>query len=618
VSEVLPVITGILALGIVAQVVSKRLRVPSVLFLILIGVVVGPQGFGFVTLETFGAGLSTVVGVSVAIILFDGAAHLKLDYLREAPTAILRLITVGALVMLLGTAAAVRVFLGVGWDVAFLIGALLVATGPTVITPILEVVPVPEHIAAAMEAEGVINDVSAAVLAVVIFEVVVIEGHATGVPTGFIVRLAAGIGIGIVAAAAIWAMLTQIRSAAGDAPQIARLVAIGGAVLAYGLAESVFSETGVAAAAAAGFVVGNADLPHTEEILEFGRDLTLIVLAFVFISLAALIDFGDILGLGLAGVAVVAAVTLLVRPLLVFISARGRRFTRNQRLFLSFVAPRGIIPASVATLFAIELQEAGNDVAAQTLAGTVFLVIFITVLFQGGLARQIADYLEVTPMPTIIVGGGRVGRQLAERLENRGENITIIDEDPDAVEQLRSDNYTVVEGDATVTSVLEEAGLGRARIVVAATGDDDTNLLVSQLARNKFDIETVVARVNSPDNVDAYEALDVRAIDVSSATAWTLDNEIERPELFHWMNELGDGHDVQEIEVTADDLVGKAVGDLDESIPDGCIVAVITHADDGETRVANPDDVVEPGDHVTFLGNSEAVRQAVSRFHPHD
>lgn len=615
-SEVLPVITAVLALGIAAQVLAKRLQVPSVLFLILIGVALGPEGLGFVTLETFGDGLATVVGLSVAVIIFDGAFHLRREKLERAPRAVVRLTTIGAAVMFLGTAAAVRVFLATSWSIALLVGALLIATGPTVITPILEVVNVRDHVGAALEAEGIINDVTAALLAIVIFETVVLSGAPTAAPIGFLQRLAVGIGVGVVIAVAVRFLLVNVSPPATDAPQTARFVVLTGAFVSYGLAESVFAETGVAAAATAGIILGNVDLPHRDSILRFDRDLTLIVLSFVFISLAALIDFGTLLGLGLGGVAVVAAVTLVVRPLLVFLSATDRRFSRNERLFLSFVGPRGIIPAAVATLFAIELETAGQFEAAQTLAGTVFLLIFITVIVQAGFARQIADHLDVIPMPSIIVGGGRVGRELANRLENRGENVVIVESELDVVERLRRDDFTVVRGDGTDTETLREAGIGDAKIVAATTPDDNTNLLISQLARTKFDVETVVARVNDPENMDAFESLDVRAIDVSTAMAWSIDNEIERPALAHWMNELGEGHDVQEIEITAENLVGKPIRELDAEIPDGCIVAVIGR--DGKTYVPNADDVLEYGDHVTFLGRTEAVETAIGRFHPHD
>lgn len=616
-SGTLPIITAILGIGIALQVISSRLRVPSVLFLIVVGVLMGPEGFGFVTAETFGDGLTTVVGLSVAIIVFDGAFDLRRARLADAPRTIAGVVTLGALIMFGGTALAVRLFVADDWGIALLIGALLIATGPTVITPILEVVTVREHVASTLEAEGIFNDVTAAILAIVVFETMVLADNAAGIPGGFLTRLVAGAGVGMVVAFVVYLTLTKLDAPGADAKRTVRLVTLGGAFIAYGLAESIAPETGVAAAAAAGIVLGNVDdLPHREEVSKFGRDLTLIALAFIFISLAALIDFGTVLGLGLGGIGVVVVVTLVIRPLVMFAFARESAFTRNERLFLSSVGPRGIIPASVATLFAIQLQDAGQFDAAQTLSGTVFLVIFITVVLQAGLARQIADFLGVQPMKTIIVGGGRVGRTLAKRLENRGENVVIIDRDPAAVEELQKEELQAVEGDGTNADALAEHGAENAKLLIAATPDDDANLLVSQLARSKFDIETVIARVNDPDNVDAFETLDVRAIDVSSAMAWSLDNEIERPTLSHWMNQLGDGHDAQEVTITAETFAGKTVKQLAAEIPNSVLIAVVGRED--ETFVPHGDTVLEAGDRVTFLGDTGDVETAIKRAHPHD
>lgn len=617
-SSLISVVAVILALGVAARVLGDRLRLPSVLFLILAGVLIGPEFLGIVSRETFGGGLTTMVGVSVGIILFEGGYHLNLQKLREAPEALTRLVTIGAAITWIGTAGAVIVFLDTDIEVGLLIGALLIATGPTVIGPILNVVTVRDHIGAVLEGEGVINDVTAAILAVVVFEVLVDgSGGALEVVGSFTFRLLVGLVVGALIAGAIWAILSRSNIAPSNAALHARLIVLAGIVVAYGGAELLASETGIAAAAMAGFVLGNVDVPHHEAVIDFLDDLSVVVLSFVFVALAALIDFGDIISLGLAGVAIVIAITLVLRPAVIYLSTMNERFTRNERIFLSAVGPRGIIPASVATLFAAELQLSGQAEEAQVLAGTVFLIIFATVLLQAGLARQIADYLHVSPMRTIIIGAGRVGLSLAERLEQDGENVLVIDDDPEAVERSRERGFRTIEGDGTDADVLERAGIDDAKTVVASTPDDDVNLLACQLSKTKFDVEKIASRVNQPGNVDAFESLGVRAIDLSMATAWSLENVLERPSLSGWMNELGRTGDVQEIEVTAEGLVGKTIAELNAEIPDGCIVGLLTHTD-GKTEVPTGDHTLSEGDLITFIGQVDAVDRAVKRFHPHD
>jgi len=642
---VIYLVAAILAVGVIAQILSDRFQVPSVLFLIIAGLLLGPisrevvamigtEQFpeylheGVLSASSFGDALGGIVGLAVAIIVFEGAFHLDFDRFREAPSATFRLVTVGALISLVGTGLTVRFLLDAPWRVAFLIGALLVATGPTVITPILEVVPVRDRVGTVLETEGIVNDVTAAILAVVIFEAIVADVDAPmELLRLFAERLGTGILIGIVVAGLVYYALRYVDLSPGNAPQNARLLVLAGALVAYAGADAIYAEAGVAAVATAGVLLGNADVPYEDDIQQFKGDITLLVLSFVFITLAALLRFEFLIDLGLQGIGVVLIVSLAIRPLLVFVSAAGDRFTTNEKWFVSLVGPRGIIPASVATLFAIQLRQpqtgavviqgldpAAATAAADTLVGTVFLVILVTSVFEAGLARQIAEFLDVIPMRVLVIGGGKVGRSLAERLEERGENVVLIEQDVEMIERAGNEGFTVHHGDGTDTDVLQSAGAGNAKIVVAATGDDDVNLLVAQLANSKFDVQNVIARANNPDNVDAFEDLGVRTISSTDATAWAIDNAIERPALASWMTQLGQTGDVQEIEVPAETIVGRTVEDLTDDLPDGSLIALISR--DEETFVPDPELTLERGDHITILGHKEAVREAMAFCNP--
>jgi len=613
--NLITLVAALIGVGVVAQILSDRFQIPSVVFLLAFGVVLGPEVLGFVGPDSFGNALSAIVGLSVAIIVFEGAFHLRIGRLREAPAATLKLVTIGAAIALVGTAVVVHYALGVGWAVAALIGALLVATGPTVIAPILEVVPVRNRVGAALETEGIVNDVTAAILAIVIFEAIRQDVRAPGELFAlFAQRLGSGVVVGLGVAALVFYALRYVDLSPGNAPQNARLLVLGGALVAYGAAEAVATEAGIAAVATAGILLGNADVPYEEEITDFKGDVTLIVLSFVFITLAALLQFEYLVGLGLGGLIVAAVVALVIRPLLVFVSTTGDRFTREEQLFMSFVGPRGIIPASVATLFAVEFRAEGMPEVANVLVGTVFLVIFLTVALEAGLARQIAEFLDVIPMRVIIIGAGDVGQTLARRLENRGENVVLIERDVNTVEQARNEGLTVHHGDGTDTEVLRSAGAENAKIVATTTGDDDVNLLVSQLAESKFSPETILARVNNPDNVDAFEDLGVRAISSVDATAMAFDDYIERPSLVNWMNEIGHEGEVQEIEITSEDLIGKTVAEIGPDLPPRCLIALV--ARDGETVVPDGDCTLERGDRITFIGDNESVAEALEFAHP--
>ena len=212
-------------------------------------------------------------------------------------------------------------------------------------------------------------------------------------------------------------------------------------------------------------------------------------------------------------------------------------------------------------------------------------------------------------MRAIIVGGGRVGRALAERLDDRSEEVLFVEHDEDVVERLRDDGFSVRHGDGTDRAVLENSGAGEAKVIVAATPDDDVNLLIGQLAKNTYGVETVVTRVNSPENEAAFENLDIESISTGMSIAWSMDNVIERPGIARWMTQLDREGDVQEVEVTSERIVGESVSELQTELPDDCHLALITR--DHENRLPHPDDEIERGDHLTFIGRREAVRDAL-------
>ncbi|MDS0281210.1 cation:proton antiporter [Haloarcula onubensis] len=598
-------VSVIVALTAVAKLLGARYRVPNVVFLLAFGVVLGQDGLGLLGQSLESEQLAAIVGFAVAVIVFEGAFSLTTEKILATPRATLLLVTVGAAVTFVGMALAVRGLLGLDWLLSLIVAALLVATGPTVVTPVLEQLTVTERVASLLETEGIVNDVTASVLGSAVFSVTLISSRTRRVEAlvvEFVTQLGVGALVGLVLAVAFgYVLRTYSRS-----PGASRVTILGVALLTYSLATLFGDESGVVAVAVAGLVMGNSDIPYRGEIARFGSAVSTLVLGTVYIVLASLIRFEELVALGLAGVAVVLVAMVVVRPLSVFLSTRGSAFSRRERLFVSAVGPRGIIPAATATLFSLQLAAEGVE-NATAVSGVVFLVILVTVVLEAGGAPQIAAALDIEPMTTLIIGGGDIGRALADDVDAQGGNPVIVERDDATATELRADAYSVVHGDGTDAAVLAEAGAADAERLVATTGDDAVNILACQAASVTFGVGSLVSLVNDPAKVDAFRALGISTITPSSATVAAIGELVTLPSLFDWRTSADHGQTLAEETVVSESVAGTRLGDA--ALPTGCVVVLVQRGE--EFIVPEPNVVLRAGDHLTLLGHVEAVEVAI-------
>ncbi|WP_433630207.1 cation:proton antiporter domain-containing protein [Halomicrococcus sp. NG-SE-24] len=605
-TDPLVAISVIVTFTAASKLLANRYGVPTVVFLLAFGVLVGPEAIGFLEASLFTDELEDIVGFAVAIIVFEGAFSLSLGRMRRTSRATLALVTVGSLVTFVGVGLAIRGLLGLQWTISFLVSALLVATGPTVITPILEQITVRESVARLLETEGIVNDPIAAVLGAVVFSATLSARPAAGggdLVGEFVTQMAIGVLVGLVTAGVVGYVLRRLSAS----PQDSRLVVLASALLSYTVATAFATEAGVVTVAVAGLLLGSLDVPYQQEIAGFSGDVSTIVLGAVYLILAALIRFEDIAALGPGGIGVVLVTMLVVRPLGVFVSTYGSNFSRNERLFIAAVGPRGIIPAATATLFTLQLSAAGVA-NADSVASLVFLVILVTVVTEAGGAPLVARTLDIVPMTTLIIGGGDIGRTLADELEDGGHDPLIVERDGDVVAALRSRDYSVVHGDGTDADVLGDANADDAEMVVATTSDDATNVLACQTARSAFGVDTLVSLVNDQTRANALEDLGILAITRPEATATAVDELVSLPSLSEWKRTTGHKQTFAEETVVSDAVDGERIEDVD--LPDQAVVVLVQRG--GEFVVPTQDVTLRKGDRVTLLGQSGAVEGAAA------
>lgn len=598
---------AVLAVTVIVQVIASRTKVPSILLFLGAGVLFGPIGFGLIAADKLGPTLEAAIKISVAIIVFEGAFSLEWTYLRIVSKVVRNLVSIGAAITVGVGALAAHDVAGLSWELALLFGALVMVTGPTAIGPLLQRVRVTGRARATLSGEGVIIDPIGAIVTLMLFELF----HA---PNGDLrsgaVWAVERIGFGTLAGAVgAILMLVWLRYFVSEQAQVARVSLLAGAVGIFTISDSIVFESGLTAVVVAGVLLGNMEFPHREEAHQFKGDITSIVIASVYLLLAATLQPEDLTRLGWRGPATILVMMAVARPLTVLASSIRSPLTWRERAFVAAIGPRGVVAASLATFVTLRLRE-DDPAGAASLLGLVFLMITMTIAVQATYANWVANRLGVRPMGVLIIGGGRVGRMLAGRLIEANEDVTIVEIDAEQAEKSRKLGAHVVIGDGTQAATLERAGIQHAQTVVATTRSDKDNLLACQLARTRYGREHVVSRVTDPDSMPSFEELGIRAMNPAAATAMILSNLVRRPGIFSLLSGASpeEDADVAEVVVGNDDVAGKALKDL--SFPGDSLVLLIRRG--GTRLIPHGGSTLEPGDVVTIVGTNGSASKAAA------
>lgn len=477
-----------LAVGIVAQALARHLRVPGIVLLLATGALLGPDGAGFIRPELLGQGLQILVGFAVAVILFEGGMSLDVRRLREQAGTIQRLVTLGALITAVGGTLLARLVIGWGWRPSILFGTLVTVTGPTVIQPLLRRVRVTSRLQTILEAEAVFIDAIGALMAVGALEVALgAEETVVAGVTGFLTRFGVGCLVGIVGGVVLALLLRVERLVPEGLENVFTLSLV---LVLFQISSTLQPESGIAAAAIAGIVVGNVRSPVSRELREFKEQLTVMLIGMLFVLLAADVRIADVQALGWPGVATVLGLMLVVRPLDVWASTAGSDLRASERAFLSWLAPRGIVAAAVASLFAEEMAAAGIG-GGDELRALVFLVIAVTVLVQGlsgGLVAQLLGVRRPSDEGYVILGAGYLGREVGRALAEAGEEVVLLDSNPGDVNEAKNAGFQVVYGNALEEHTLHRATLEARAGAIGLTTNEEVNLLFTRRARDEFKV----------------------------------------------------------------------------------------------------------------------------------
>ncbi len=515
--SLLAYLSFLLLLGVIAQWSAWRLKLPSILLLLIFGFAL--SHFTGVRIDQYLAdesSLLSLVGFFVAIILFEGGLTLKFSELREAGTPVLKLCTTAVVVAFLLTTVAARYTLGYHWQICALLGAILVVTGPTVVAPLLRLIKPRRKVASIVKWEGIVVDPIGAVLAVLVFLTIQEGGLGQGwdnVAIALIKTLAIGLGFGLILSKVTEYLM--IRHLIPDFLETMYFLALIG--VAFAGSNALQHESGLLTVTVLGIALANQKKVSVRHILEFKENLRVLIISLLFLMLSGRIGFAEIGAVWQKGLAFLAVLIFIVRPASVFLANLGsKRTTMKEQVFLALLAPRGIVAAAVTSVFALELQHAADHHPdnetfvllaneASQLVPLVFIVILGTVTFYGLLAAPLARKLglsDSSPTGILFAGADPWIRVVAKGLQDEGHHVLLLDTRFEKISSARMEGLTAVRANILSEYAEEEielAGLGH---LIAATPNNEVNSLAAREFQHKFG-KANVWQLTPPD-VDAH------------------------------------------------------------------------------------------------------------------
>jgi NhaP-type Na+/H+ or K+/H+ antiporter len=495
---------GIVVLGILAQWMAWRFKIPAILPLILIGLLVGPIASEFITEDGSkwieptwngnsglfaGETLYHFVSLAISIILFEGGLTLKLKEIKSVgPVVISNLITLGSLVTFAGGAVAAHYIFNLSWEISFLFSSLIIVTGPTVITPILRNIPLKKDVSAILKWEGILIDPIGALVAVLVFEFISVGAGGEYTKTaliefGKIVLFGSTFGFTFAHA------INFIINRRWVPHYLLNVFALATVLGVFILSDAFAHESGLLAVVVMGMVLGNSNSKYLGELLSFKESLSVLLISILFILLAANINMEELWLIYNWKTAILfAIVVLLLRPVGVFLSTWKSNLKLNEKIFISWVGPRGIVAAGIASLFGLKLVNLGVE-DSEYITPLVFMIVLGTVLLNATTARPFAKLIGVflkNSTGTLIVGASEVSQLIGEYLMKNNRHVVLIDSNLTNIANARERGLEAINTNIYSDNLEDNIELNDVGFLMALTGSSDINKYAINKLRENF------------------------------------------------------------------------------------------------------------------------------------
>ena len=511
------VIAAIGVLGIGAQWIAWRTGWPAIVLMLFAGFMAGPVLNLINPEEAFGPLLEPMIGIGVALILFEGGLSLDLRELRHSGEAVIRLATIGVLLgWALGSAAGFYVA-GLVWPVAILFGGILVVTGPTVVLPLLRQSKVKPRPASILKWEAIVNDPTGALCAVIAYEYFRMTTQNPGASLFEVVPpliLAAALA-GAIGYAAAW--LIAFLFPRGAVPEYLKVPVLFTAVIAvFVLSNKIEHEAGLVAVTVMGIALANMNVQSLRSIHPFKENVAVLLVSGIFILLSASLQFEELRYFNWRFGAFLVAILLVVRPATVLLSLLGTSIPWNERLFIAWVAPRGIVLVAISGLFALRLSDLGYA-DGSVLIGLSFAVVVATIISHGFTIDLVARWLKIkgTARPgLIIVGSTPWTIALARQLQELKTPVMVVDSSWQRLSAARREGLPTYHGEILNEATEHNLDLTPYQVLVAATDNEAYNALVCNEFAHEIGRDSVyqLGEANDEDHRKLPESLRGRAM----------------------------------------------------------------------------------------------------------
>ena len=516
-------LAGIIILGILAQWVAWKFKIPAILPLILIGLLVGPIAAEYLsddgskwiepvwngTKGLFpGESLYYFVSLSISIILFEGGLTLKKDEIKNVGPVITKLITLGSAITFFGAGIIAHFIFDLGWELSFLFSALIIVTGPTVITPILRNIPLKKDVSAVLKWEGILIDPIGALVAVLVFEFISVGGGGGFTKTALVEFgkiLLFGTTFGFTFAHALAFAINKKLIP----HYLLNVVSLSTVLLVFVQSEIFAHESGLLAVVVMGMVLGNSKLKNIKELLYFKESLSVLLISILFILLSANINIDDLMLLYTwKTAALFTLVVFLIRPIAVLLSTTKSKLKLNEKLFISWVGPRGIVAAGIASLFGGKLIKQGVS-GAEYITPLVFMIVLGTVLLNATTARLFAKIVGVFVKDSkgvLIIGASKLSRLIAIYLQKNNREVVLIDTNEENVDLSLSQGLSALNVDIFSSELDDDIELNDIGYLISLTGSSSINSLAISRLKNQFG-ENGAFRIRTNGEIESEEEL---------------------------------------------------------------------------------------------------------------